>query len=91
MCKFDYMFVSKIIIFQEALHFKNVINFCYNKQNDIKINGRVPPIFTWHISKIVMHSISAIVSACVLNQFNEHWLFFDMLHSTIFMCLKFKE
>lgn len=40
------MFVSKIIIFQEALQLKNVISFCYNKQNVIKINGRVPPIFT---------------------------------------------
>jgi hypothetical protein len=91
MCKFDNMFVSKIIIFQEALQFKNVISFCYNKQNVIKINGRVPPNFTWHISKIIMHSISPIVNACILKQFNEHWIFFDTLHSTIFMCLKFKE
>jgi len=77
------MFVSKIIIFQEALQFKNSISFCYNKKNVIKINGKVPPIFTWHISKIIMHAISPIVSACVLNQFNEHWLFSNTLPSTI--------
>ncbi len=31
---------------------------------------------------------SPIVNACVLNQFCNHWLFFDELQSTITMCLK---
>ncbi len=66
-------------MFQEALHFKDVIIFCYNRQNTIKISGRIPPLFTWHISKIIVDSLSPIVIACVLNQSKNHWLFFDAL------------
>jgi len=78
------------LYFKKPYNLKTLLTFvtikkCYQNY------GRVPPIFTWHISRIIMHSISPIVSACVLNQFNEHWLFFDMLHSIIFMCFKFKE
>jgi len=36
-------------MFQEALQFKDAIILCYNKQNTIKISGRVPPLRTWHI------------------------------------------
>jgi hypothetical protein len=32
-----------------------------------------------------------IVTTCVLNQSRSHWLLFDALHSTITMCLKFKD
>ncbi len=35
-----------------------------------------------------MDCLSPIVNACVSNQSNNHWLFFDALESTITMCLK---
>ncbi len=31
------------------------------------------------------------MSACVLNQYNSHWLLFEALRSTITMCLKWWE
>jgi hypothetical protein len=46
---------------------------------------------TWHIFKTIVDSLSPIVATCVLNQSRSHWLLFDALHSTITMCLKFKE
>jgi len=44
----------------------------------------------WHISQIV-HCVSLVVIACVLNQSRGHWLLSDALHSTISMSLKLKE
>jgi hypothetical protein len=66
-------------MFQEALQFKDVIIFCYSRQNIVKISERVPPFFTWHISKTIVDSLSPVVIACVLNQSNNHWLFYDAL------------
>jgi hypothetical protein len=62
-------------MFQQALQFKNVIVLCYNMHNVIKINGKVPPLFTWDILQIIVNSLLPIVSAYVLNQFYGHWLF----------------
>jgi hypothetical protein len=59
-------------MFQEALQFKDVIILCYSKQNTIKISGKVPPLFSWHISKIIMDSLFLIMNACVLNQPKSH-------------------
>jgi hypothetical protein len=78
-------------MFQEALQFKNDIIFCYNMQNTIRINGKVPPIFTWHISQIIVDCLFLVVNMRVLNQFNNYWLLFDVLQSTITMCLKYRE
>jgi len=67
-------------MFQEALQLKDAINILsYNKQNTIKISGRVPLLFTWHIFQIIINYLSLIVSACVLNQSNSHWLLYDAL------------
>jgi hypothetical protein len=63
MGKFDYTFSSKIIIFQEVLQFKNVISFCYNKKMLSKLIGEFHLFLLGHISKIIMHSISPIMSA----------------------------
>ncbi len=65
-------FASKSIMFQQALQFKDIIILYYNKQNSIIISERMPPLLTWHISKIVLNYLSPIVSACVLNQSNSH-------------------
>ncbi len=92
MCNFYCKFATKIIMVQEALHFKDVIDiFCYNKQNIIKVNGKVPPLLALHISQIIMNFFSLVVSACVLNQSNSNWLLFNALQFAITMCLKCKE
>jgi len=54
-----------------------------------KISGRGPPLLTWHIFKIIVDSLSPIVTTCVLNQSKSHWLLFDALQFAITMCLKF--
>jgi hypothetical protein len=59
-------------MFQKALQFKDVIILCYSTQNIVRISGRVPPFLTWHISKIIVYSLSLVVTACVLNQSKSH-------------------
>jgi hypothetical protein len=67
-------------MFQEALQLKDVINILsYNKQNTIRISGKVSSIFTWHIFQIIVDCHYLIVSACVLSQSNSYWLLYDAL------------
>jgi len=66
-------------MFLEALQFKDAIILCYNRQNIVKISGRVLPFLTWHILKIIVDSLFPVVIASVLNQFKNHWLLFDAL------------
>jgi hypothetical protein len=54
-------------MFQKALQFKVDIILCYNKQNTIKISGRVPPFLTCDIFQIIVDFFSLVVSAWVLN------------------------
>jgi hypothetical protein len=92
MCNSYCKFATKIIMFQEALHFKDVISIlCYNRQNIIKVNGKVPTLLALHIFQIIMIFFSLVVSACVLNQSNNNWLLFDALQFAITVCLKCKE
>jgi hypothetical protein len=63
-------------MFQEALQLKDAINILsYNKQN----SGKVPSLFTWHISQRIVDYFYLVVSACVLNQSNSHWLLYVQL------------
>ncbi len=73
LCKF----VSKVILFQEALLFQKAIVLCYSSQTIIRAFGRVPPIITWHINQTMVDCLSTIVIACVLNQSKDHWLLSD--------------
>jgi len=57
----------------------------------MKINGKMPPLLTWHILEINMDILSPIVNVCGLNQLCCHWLFIDALQYAITMCLKFRE
>jgi hypothetical protein len=67
-------------MFQEALQLKDDINILsYNKQDTIKISGKVPSLFTWHISQRIVDYFYLVVSACVLNQSNSHWLLYVQL------------
>jgi hypothetical protein len=55
------------------------------------MSARVPPPLTWHICHIIVAFLGLVVSACILNQFQGHWLLSDALNSTISMSLKFKD
>jgi hypothetical protein len=59
-------------MFEEILQFKDDIILCYIKQNIIKISGRVSPLLTWHISELIINSLSLLVTTSVLNQFSNH-------------------
>jgi adenylate cyclase len=66
-------------MFQEALQFKDVIIFCYSRQNTIRISGRVSYLLIQHISQKIMNILSYVVSVYVLNQFNNHSLLLNAL------------
>jgi len=57
----------------------------------MKMNARILPPLTWHICRIVVDSLSPIVSTCILNQSKGHWLLSDALNSTISISLKFRD
>jgi len=81
-------FVSKIILFQEALQFKATIFLCYSQQTVVRVTSGVPPPLIWHIFQIIIDVLSSIVSACVLNQSRGHWLLSNALNVTITLSLK---
>jgi len=83
-----YRFVSKIILFQEALQFRATIVLCYNRQIAMRTTNCVPSHLIKHISQIIVDVLFLIVSACFLNKSHEHWLFFDALNATISMSSK---
>jgi hypothetical protein len=56
-------------------------------QIEVKIVDRVLPPLAWHISQIIVDVFSLIVNACMMNQFRNHWLFFDALYKLIIMSL----
>jgi len=88
---FKKKFASKVILFQEALQFKETIILCYNMQNFVRMNAKVAPPLTWHICHIIVAYIGLVVSICILNQSRGHWLLSDALNFAISMNLKFKD
>ncbi len=80
MFHFGCRFVSKVIMFQDALQFKDAIILCYNRLNIVRINSKVPPSsYKWHIFQINVDCLSLVVSGCVFNPSSSHWLLFDAL------------
>jgi hypothetical protein len=51
----------------------------------------LPHPLTLHIFKIILHCLSLIIIAFVLNQSLGHWLFSNALHVAITMSLKLME
>ncbi len=51
----------------------------------------MPPPLTWQISQSIVDCLSLVVFTYVFNQSHAHWLFSDVLHSTISMNLKLRE
>jgi hypothetical protein len=56
-----------------------------------RVIDHVPPLFTWHISHIIIDIISFIVITCILTQSNNHWLLNDALNVAISTNLKLKK
>ncbi len=48
-------------------------------------------LLTWHISQIIVDVFSLIVNSCMMNQFRNHWLFFDALYILIIKKNKLEE
>ncbi len=58
----------KLLCSKRPYKFKDTIIFYYNRQNTIRISGKVPLLFTWHIYQIIVDfQVSLLVNACVLN------------------------
>ncbi len=57
--------LARALCSKNPCNLKDVIIFCYNRQNFIKISGRVLPLLTWHISKIIVDYLSLVIT-CVL-------------------------
>jgi len=87
----DKKFVSKIILFQKVLQFKDAIMHSYSKQSLVRMTTRVPPPLTWHICQILIDCLSHGVTTCVLNQFRGLWLLSDALHFVICINLKLRK
>jgi hypothetical protein len=60
--------LEKSLCFKKPCNSKMLSYFCYSKHK----SGRMPPFLTWHISKIVMDSLSLVVTTCVFNKFSSH-------------------
>jgi len=60
--------LEKSLCFKKPCNSKMLLYFCDNKQK----SGRMLHFLTWHISKIIMDSLSLVVTTCVLNKFNSH-------------------
>jgi hypothetical protein len=54
-------------------------------QNFMRMNTRVPPLLTWHICQIIVHSLGPVVFTFILNQTRGHWVLNDALNFAIFM------
>jgi hypothetical protein len=65
--------------------------FCYSKQSLVMMTIKVPPPLTWHICQIVIDCSFFVVTTCILNQFEGHWLLSDAFHFAISMSLKLRE
>jgi hypothetical protein len=65
--------------------------FCYSKQSFVRMTIKVPPPLTWHICQIVIDCSFFVVTTCILNQFEGHWLLSDAFHFAISMSLKLRE
>jgi hypothetical protein len=58
----------------------------------MKMTTRVPPPLTWHICcQIVIDCFFFVVTTCILNQYEGHWLLSDAFHFAISMNLKLRE
>jgi hypothetical protein len=65
--------------------------FCYRKQSLMRMMTRVPPPLTWHICRIVIDCFFFVVTICILNQYEGHWLLSGAFHFAISMSLRLRK
>jgi hypothetical protein len=89
----NYRFANKTIMFQEALQFKNVIIFCYNRQNTIRISRRVSHLLTQHIFQIIMNFFLMlwVFMFWTILIATSYYLMHCNLTLSYHMCLNFRE
>ncbi len=57
--------LARALCSKNPCNLKDVIIFCYSRQNVIKTSGIVSPLLTWHICKIIVDYFSLVIT-CVL-------------------------
>jgi hypothetical protein len=60
-------FLSKMIIFEETLKFKNAIILSYGRQWTMTSQHIDPKFELWAIAKAFTHVLNLVVIACVMN------------------------
>lgn len=83
-------FASRVIMFKDALRYRQAIHNCYIKQAP-SLQQRIPTPQTWAILETVASALSPLLSACVINQCRGYWLLSDALSTTIELSLKFSQ
>ena len=81
---------SKVIMFEEALQFWQIIFLCYSRQS-LSLQAQIPSPQTWVIAEAVAITLSPVVTSCVLNQSRGYWLLSDALHATLNTTLCFQQ
>lgn len=74
-------FVSKVIMFEETLKFKQVM-LCYGRQKTLNLH-RVLKAQVWGIVEAIITYLYPLMGACIMNQFKGHWLLFDSFNNII--------
>jgi hypothetical protein len=76
-----------VILFKETLEFKDAIKLCYSWQA-IALQNKIPSPQTWDVAhKLMSKVLTLMVSQCILNQSRRYCLFFDVISTTITMCV----
>jgi hypothetical protein len=61
-------FVSKVIMVEETLEFKQTILLSYGRQKTLTLQQRIPKAQVWAIAEVVIHCLNLVVTTCMLNQ-----------------------
>ncbi len=70
-------------IFQQAYEFKDIINVHYNQQT-LPLQGKIPTPRIWAITKIIVSTLTLVVSSRVLNiQYRGYQFMNDALANAI--------
>jgi len=60
-------FVSKFIMFEETLKFKQAHRLCYGRQKTLTLQQKVPKAQMWTIAKTITHCLNLVVTICAMN------------------------
>jgi hypothetical protein len=71
-------FASQVLLSQDALTFHSIIILCYSHKTMV-LQSHVPSQRTWIICEVVIKTLAPIITLCIMNQNNGHWLLGDTL------------